>query len=434
MAELTAGVSRVTITPPVGMYLIGMERTEASHGFRDNLYATALAISDGKNEIVIVGMDVLVIHPEMVRRIRQEACKLTHVRSENFMFCASHSHSGPVMHAFSDSNPMIRGYLENLTHLLIGGIRMAHNQMEPARLGFGRGKSGIALNRRFTRPDGVTVISANLEGPIDEEVGVLRIDRLDGTPLATLVNYACHPVVLGNGSNVISADWPGAMRRTVEAVSKSKVIFLQGASADINPWPGVPSDSKEVLERLGMEIGGEVLKVWAGIETQPKAEVHSSTKKLWIPMLPVSQYAGKLPDFVELADSASGMTFEQLQAWLNEYMPWSVELSGKGDDVKAPLEMQCISVGDTALVSAGAEIFVKTGLQVKHRSPWANTIFAAYTNGCLGYIPLAEDYPRGGYEVQEAHLGYRLPAPVAPESAAMVVEAALEMLALQARE
>jgi hypothetical protein len=434
MSELKAGVSRVTITPPVGMYLIGMERGEPSHGFRDDLYATAVAINDGRDEVVIVSMDVLVVHPDMVRRVRQAAGELTNVKADNIMFCATHCHSGPVMHAFPDTDPMVRGYLENLTHLLLGLIRMAHDQLQPARLGFGSGKSAIAMNRRHTRPDGVTVIAANPEGPIDEEVGVLRIDRLDGTPLATVVNYACHPVVLGNGSNVISADWVGAMRRTVEAVNKSKVLFLQGASADLNPWPGVPCDSEEVLERLGVEIGGEVLKVWAGIETQPQVKVGASAKKVWLPLLPVSQYAGKLPQFVELAESASGMTFEQLQAWLDVYMPWSVELSGEGDNVKAALEMQAIRLGDAALASAGAEIFVKTGLEIKQRSPWASTLFSAYTNGCLSYVPLAEDYPRGGYEVYEAYLGYRLPAPLSPQSASLVVENALEMLALLASQ
>jgi hypothetical protein len=364
----------------------------------------------------------------MVQRIRQEASALTGIFPENIMFCATHCHSGPMMHAFPESKPMVRGYVENLTHLLIGLIRMAYERLEPARLGFGRGKVSISLNRRLTRPDGVTVIYANPDGPVDEEVGVLRIDTASGEPMAVVVNYACHPVVLGNGSNVISADWPGAMRRVVEAVTGAKVLFLQGASADINPWPGVPSDSEEVLERLGLEVGGEALKVWAGIEPQPEGEVRAARKKIWIPLLPVSQYAGKLPEFVELAASAGGMTFEQLQAWLTEYMPWTVELSGEGDDVKAALEMHCIRAGDFALVAAGAEIFVRTGLEVKQRSPFANTMFAAYTNGSLSYIPLPEDYPRGGYEVNEAYLGYRLPAPVASSGAGMVLEIALALL------
>jgi hypothetical protein len=323
---------------------------------------------------------------------------------------------------------MFRGYLENLTFLLVGLIRMAHDRLAPARLGFGSGKSYIGLNRRLTRPDGVTIIDANPQGPMDEEVGVLRVDTQDGQPLAILVNYACHPVVLGNGSNVISADWVGAMRRMVEKVTSAQVLFVQGASADINPWPGVPCDREEVLERLGMEIGGEVIKVWSGLQLNPTGKVAVALRKVWVPLLPASQHAGKLPAFVELAGAVSGLTFEQLQAWLHEYMPWSVELSGAGDETEAALEMQCIRLGDIALVSAGAEIFVKTGLEVKRRSPYANTMFAAYANGALAYIPLPEDYPRGGYEVNEAYLGYQLPAPVAPQGAGLVVQNALDLL------
>jgi neutral ceramidase len=90
--------------------------------------------------------------------------------------------------------------------------------------------------------------------------------------------------------------------------------------------------------------------------------------------------------------------------------------------------MQSLRIGDLGIVAAGAEIFVKTGLEVKQRSPFEKTIFNAYTNGCLSYIPLPEDYPRGGYEVFEAYLGYGLPAPVDPQSAELVVQNALELL------
>ena len=428
MGQYQAGVARVTITPPVGMYLIGMERSDVSHGLRDDLFATALAVSDGAKETVIVSMDVLVINPKTVERIRQAASALTGIPGENIMFCATHCHSGPIMYSFEDSQPMVRGYMENFTHLVIGLIRMAHDNLAPARLGFGRGESAIGMNRRLTRPDGVTVIDAYPQGPVDHEVGILRVDRLDGSPLAVVVNYACHPVVLGNISNVISADWVGAMRRTVEKVTGAKVLFIQGASADINPWPGVPTDDEAILERLGLEIGGEVLKTFPSIPLEEQGEVQTACRKVWLPLMPLSEHAGKMPEFVELAGAVADLTFDQLQAWLHEYMPWSTELAGTGNDTQAALEMQSLRIGDLGIVAAGAEIFVKTGLEVKQRSPFENTIFAAYTNGCLSYIPLPEDYPRGGYEVFEAYLGYGLPAPVAPQSAGLVVQNALELL------
>ncbi len=430
MKTFRAGISRVNITPPVGMYLVGMERMENSHGLRDDLFATALALHDGENEVVIMSLDLLVMHPEIVNRIRNEASAITGIPPNNMMFCATHCHSGPVTFALPDSKPMFRAYVENLVFLLIGAIRMAHDNLKPALAGFGRGTSRIGINRRLTRPDGVTVISANPEGPIDDEVGILRVDALDGHPMAIVVNYACHPVVLGNGSNVISADWVGAMRRVVEEITGAKVLFIQGAGADINPWPGVPCDREDVLERLGMIIGGEVISQYPSIELQPVEKIGSYQQKIWLPLMPPSEFEGKLPQFVELAESVGEMSLEQLQAWLHEYMPWTVELRREGDRAEVAMELQAISLEEVALISTAGEIFVKTGLAVKSRSPFKYTMFAGYTNGAVGYIPLPEDYPRGGYEVYESYLGYRLPAPVAPEASKLLEEHALKLLNL----
>ena len=428
MNTIKAGVGRVTITPPVGMYLPGMERMEDSHGLRDDVYATALSISDADQEVVIVSLDALLVHPEFVARVRRQANEQTGIPPENLMFCATHCHSGPVTQAYENSRPIFRAYVDNLAYLLTGLIRMAHDNLAPAQLGYGTGNSSIGINRRLTKPDGTTIIAANPEGPVDHQVGVLRVDDAVGQPIAIIANYACHPVVLGNGSNVISADWPGAMRRTVERESGAKLLFIQGAAADINPWPGEPTDSGDILERLGTSIGGEVLSVWARLQTQKEGRVQALQEKIWLPLQPVSQYSGKTPDFVELEEAVGEMSLEQFQAWLEELMPWSAELQGDGDLKKVAMELQAFKIGDVALVSAGGEIFVETGLAVKQRSPLNSTMFAGYSNGSVGYIPLPEDFPRGGYEVYEAYLGYRLPAPVAPEAAGLIEDHAVELL------
>lgn len=428
MSTLLAGVSRVNITPPVGMYLVGMERSENSHGLRDDLFATALALSDGQVEVVIVSMDVLVVNPEFVARVRQETSVRSGVPVGNVLLHATHCHSGPLTFAFPGSQPMLRAYVDNLFYLLVGLVQMAHDRLAPAVLGFGRGQTRIGINRRLTRPDGVTVIAPNPERPVDPEVGVVRIDHADGRPLAVLVNYACHPVVLGNGSNVISADWPGAMRRLVESATGATCLFIQGAGADINPWPGVPCDREDVLERLGMQIGGEVVSTWAGIEPAAAERIAVDGQKIELPLLPPSQFEGRLPKFVELEEAMGGMTWDQLQAWLDEKGPWRAEIVGQGDERRAVMELQAIRLGQVGLVSAAGEIFVKTGLAVKARSPFAHTLFAGYSNGLVCYIPLPEDYPNGGYEVFEAYLACRLPAPVAPQAAGMVEDAAVSLL------
>src|SRR5436305_15334746 len=103
MAQVRAGLARVTITPPVGMYLTGMERDSDSHGLRDDLYATALAFDDGETETVIVNADVLFFHPQVLDRVRAEVESLTGIPGQNLMFSATHAHSGPVTFAFQDS-------------------------------------------------------------------------------------------------------------------------------------------------------------------------------------------------------------------------------------------------------------------------------------------------------------------------------------------
>jgi hypothetical protein len=213
----------------------------------------------------------------------------------------------------------------------------------------------------------------------------------------------------------------------VEKVTGAKCLFLQGAAADINPWPGEPTDRMDLVERLGVEIGAEVVKVWAGIETQPEASLAVHDRPVRLPLEPVSKYAGKAPKLVEWA-TANEITLEQFQAWLYSMGSRPQKTVGEGDQQGVMAEMQAFRLGETAIVAFPAELFVKIGLAIKSQSPLKNTLVAAYSNGCVGYIPLPEDYPLGGYEVSEAFYGYGLPAPIAPEAAKLVEENALELL------
>jgi len=428
MKSIKAGISRVIITPPVGVYLIGMERSENSHGLHDDLYATAVAISDGKTEIVILTADILFFMPGLIETVRKAISSQIGIPDKNIMLCATHCHSGPAPVADEDRPQIEQAYTANLPFLLIGCIRMAHDNLKPAKIGFGNGKANIGMNRRLTRPDGITVISANPDRPIDDQVGVVRVDSLDGHPLAVLVNYACHSVVLGNGSNVISRDWPGVMYDVVEKITGAKCLFIQGAAADINPLPGEPTDRMELVYQLGTEIGGEVVKVWATIETTPDVSLAVANKQLLLPLEPASKYADKLPQLVELDDAAGELTLEKFQAWLYSMGSRPQKTVGIGDQQSVPCEVQAFRLGDTALVAFPAELFVKIGFAIKTRSPTKNTLVATYTNGSVGYIPMPEDYAFGGYEVLEAFYLYGLPAPFAPVTAKLLEDTAVDLI------
>jgi hypothetical protein len=109
---------------------------------------------------------------------------------------------------------------------------------------------------------------------------------------------------------------------------------------------------------------------------------------------------------------------------LDEEFPWAADSVPGGVHVA----VQALGIGDVAIIGMACEPFVKTGLEIKRRSSYRQTFVAGYTNGCVGYVPTASAYPHGGYEVQTAHLFYRVPEPVVPAAEQMLVDACLHTL------
>jgi hypothetical protein len=103
MDKIRAGVGHVLINPPMGIYLIGMERFNGSHGLRDDLYATTLVLSDGASESVLVSPDVLFIHPQPIRRVSEQVEAYSHIPGQNLMLYATHYHSRPAVCTYLDN-------------------------------------------------------------------------------------------------------------------------------------------------------------------------------------------------------------------------------------------------------------------------------------------------------------------------------------------
>ena len=93
------------------------------------------------------------------------------------------------------------------------------------------------------------------------------------------------------------------------------------------------------------------------------------------------------------------------------------------------MEVQVFRIGDLALVAHAAETFTEIGREIKERSPAPHTLFAVYSNGCVGYLPTARAHAEGGYEVEEAPLAYRMSGTFDPGCAAWVTERSVQMVA-----
>jgi len=262
--ELRAGVARVTITPPLGSAMIGFAGRGPADGLHDDLTATALVLEGpsagpgGVERVAIITCDLLWLETHEVHGVRAAVGALTAVPPDHVVVACSHTHYGPTMDASreEEEGPQTAPYLANLVHQLAGVVALACAACVPCQLGVGYGEAHIGINRRERIADGTIILGQNPAGSFDPRVAVLRIDAVDGRPLAAVFNYACHPVSLGGACTHISADFPGVARRLVEEQTGSTCLFLQGAAGNINPllmgWDWANP------RRLGLPLGAEV--------------------------------------------------------------------------------------------------------------------------------------------------------------------------------
>jgi neutral ceramidase len=388
-ATLKAGAARVDITPPPGVDLWGYgDRSGPATGTLDPLYARILLLDDGRKTAALVTLDLGRTFGQAQIKIIRDRAKQEH-RVGDVIFMASHTHSGPNI----DEDYEIGGlpaWERRAIDKIVIAIGEARARLVPARIGAGFGQTIIGHNRRVTQTDGtVKMLWRNTTGettaPIDPVVGVIRIDDARGAPLAILVHYACHPVVFGPDNLRYSADYPGAMARTVEASWPGRPLcfFLQGAAGDINPMfdkTPLAENADGEMKRVGAQIGREVARVSRTIVTEATAT----------------------PEIAVLTEEMSfknRWNLEKLKTQLvAAYGPRLVSRHQRylADPIVAPVTTLLIN-RQIALVGLPGEPFVGLQISLKQRSPLPFTFLCGYTNGYIAYFPTIREAVRGGY-------------------------------------
>jgi hypothetical protein len=424
---LSAGVARRIITPPKGIFLIGYgDRSKGNIGVHDDLTATALVLTDGKTRIAIVALDLLTINEFVVDRVRERL-----VPTE-VLLCCSHTHSGPIAFADKKSPRKNQEYIHSLIEKIIEAVREAEKNLQPVWLEYSHGEANVGINRREMMPDGHMEIGRNPSGPRDKSVQVISILAEFGR-LATIVNYACHGTVLGPDNLLVSADWIGVMRSSVEKELGGLALFLQGATANINPdmyWEDARAFEK-VLEQ-GHDIGEAVLSaIHSGSEKMRAAPTILEREIAWLPTEtpvkssePPKNYGkpllalAKLPGFLSVfAD-----------ALLNQRYPWKPVIEARDGYWSVPMRINAARIGDLALVTFAAETFTEIGMKVKQASPATHTLFASISDGCISYLHTEESHPEGGYEVDVAPLAYRYPGRLQARCEGIALETTISLM------
>jgi len=390
---LKASVARVDITPPTGLAMYGYgNRKGTSTGVLDPLLARVLVLEAGEKSLALVVLDLgQVFAPPWIERLRanaQKSCGISYV-----LVAATHTHSGP---AIEDVYPPREGpdWESGVLEKISRAIEEAHRNVAGVRVGTGYGVAYIGHNRLRVNPDGtVTWFEINKSmtptAPIDPTISVLRVDTLEGQPLAILVNYACHPVVFGADNLQYSADWPAVMIRTVEQTFGAPqgpgplCMFLQGGDGDINPFYAVTplaEDAVKMREWTGERLGREAARIAKAIHTEPTPDARL--------------------DYVEdLMPFHLRWNPEKFrQAVLASWGPKAAESFDRRKQTVYQLPVATVLINNhIAWMTLPGEPFVNFQIDWRNRCPVRDAFFLGYANGDFGYFPTLYAASLGGY-------------------------------------
>jgi hypothetical protein len=414
---LTIGVARKIISPQTGIYLIGYgDRTKGNQGVHDDLTATALVMDDGLHRAVIVACDLLAINEHTVARIQAQT-------GSNVVVCCSHTHSGPITYAGQRSPRKNREYINYLVSQIVTAVKEAQINLQPAKLTWAPGEADIAINRRERKLDGYIEIGVNPMGPVDRSLSLLQAQTLDGKPIVSVVNFQCHGTVLGPKNLLCSADWIGAMRRTLELEIGAPVIYLQGATGDLNPNHALGKDDLTDIDAIGNKVAEQVLKVIPLLASVAGEAASFHEEQVWLSLESEAHGSTPPPTYRAVLSSMAHVPRFLVDFILNYRYPWKTLIAARDGFWSVPVVLTHIRVGDMVLYALGAEVFTEIGVEIKQLSPTTPALFASVSSGCIGYLPTASEHALGGYEVDMSPYFYRMPGRLKADSAERVLAA-----------
>ncbi len=269
-----AAITRCDITPPIGIYhrMWGAALHDRATGVHRPLEATLLwlepaAPAAGEPQIMLA-LDHCILDAQELRLIRQSIEAATGLAYENILVTMSHTHGGGWMSRTRSDLPggeLVGPYLDRLAGQLTGLAREAQGRVTPATIVYGTGRCNLAAHRDYFDEERQRFVCGfNPTGHADDTLLLARICDAAGTPLATVVNYACHPTTLAWENTLISPDWVGAMREVIEQTEGGLCLFLQGASGDLGPREGFVGDVA-VADRNGRQVGHAALSALAAL-------------------------------------------------------------------------------------------------------------------------------------------------------------------------
>ena len=471
---LLAGVAKVDVT------------STAAGPVNDPLFVKSLVLKSGDTTAVVITVDAVAIaeigpiRNGYLAEVRQRLEQDLKIPPTSVMINASHCH-GIVC--------------DDIAERTVQAVQQAVAALTPVRIGAGAGhEDRVMENRRLKLKDGRQAdvrhayslpADAAIEsvGPIDPEIGLLRIDRMDGGTLAVVYNFACHPI-LGVPSGGNTADMTGFASQVVEDNLPGAVaLFLQGCGGDINPVRYKDFDQPRNAQTLGNLLGLSVLAGTRRIDCKGDGPLKVINETLTLPRRDnAERIAALTAEQQRLVASLGGTSLNfktflplAVKYGLNDVNPSAEshrylqdKLLGRADQERLDadnrrnieqyvrnihtmeeltrlqtnlallkkhqatnvaagsrtmdVELVGLRAGEFTLLTFPGELTVQIGLNLKQASPHELTFVAGYTNGYIYYAPTAEQLLNAGAAQEDCD------TLLAPEWQALYEARAMRML------
>lgn len=400
MSGFRAAAGRVEIRSPPGLKMAGFgARLEGAADSHDALMARALWVEavDG-GALLWIACDLIGLGSDVDAMLRERIAHACGLRPAAVFISCSHTHGS--MNSMTFRGPLgapDSEWLATLGDQLVALAASLPSKAELVTVAVGHAKvPGLGYNRQDDA------------APVDDELMVVRFTHRDGRCIATMLNYALHPVVLGERNLLYTADFPGSATTAVEKEAGGVALWVQGACGDVEPINYRDEGRSTGTFALAIEMGQTIARAAAAAvekaELVSDASLAVAERFVDLPLdEPPSQdeLASLRAEFATARGPRELPAITDEQKWGDFELEWADELAaalarGEPSNTKH-LRLAAARIGSVRFIAIPAEIYAEIGLALKaDLAPWP-LIVAAYTGGLVGYVATDRAKRQGGY-------------------------------------
>lgn len=406
-------------TPEEHMVLAGFAaRDELSDGIHLPLYTHCLVVGDGAQKVCIISNDLMEISPAITDTLLNMIAERSGLKKENILMHCTHTHSAPRSGGASNyTGGTNRAWKERMMETVVANaVKTIKAKGEPFTLEIGKGSSAINGNR------------CEKDGPVDRSVYVARFLQ-GGKPVASIVNYSCHPVSMGPTSYLLSSDYPGVAARYLQEAWGGEVFQLSGAQGNVDPAEG--PKKVDYTERIGKQLADDIKDIeFRTIPSEGLLRIVNKTVDLPYEIDKVTPEA-----VIRHADSLAASAKTTFPRFSNDVMGWKEEILERFRTGEVPSKLRYhlhgVNMDGVVFFFSDGEPFCEYQIEAREAFPGTTVFFAGYTNGQNSYLPSQHAYEvRKGYEyeIEQMHVYIKAPYPLSSRMPSVYREGVIETI------